>query len=99
MLYGWLLTDTRPYPFFTRRITYNIYIYVYVYVNIHIHIYETCSIKEFLQLLRRSESNPQPSESHVPGVWYLATTCAIFAVSPVVSRGYMTTFLDANTRS
>ena len=30
----------------------NIYIYVYVYVNIYIHIYETCSIKEILQLLR-----------------------------------------------
>ena len=29
-----------------------IYIYVYVYVNIYIHIYETCSIKEILQLLR-----------------------------------------------
>ena len=29
-----------------------IYIYVYVYVNIYIHIYETCSIKEILQLVR-----------------------------------------------
>ena len=23
--YGWLLADTRPYPFFTKRITYNIW--------------------------------------------------------------------------
>ena len=58
-----------------------VYLYVYVHVHIHIHIYETCSIKEILQLLRRSESNAQPLDRHVPGVWYLATTCAIFAVS------------------
>ena len=62
-----------------------VYVYVHVHVHIHIHIYETCSIKEILQLLRRSESSPQPLDGpldrHVPGVWYLATTCAIFAVS------------------
>ena len=58
-----------------------VYVYIYVHVHIHIHIYETCSIKEILQLLRRSESNPQPLDRQVPGVWYLATTCAIFAVS------------------
>ena len=55
--------------------------YMYMYMYMYIHIYETCSIKEILQLLRWSESNPQPLDRHVPGVWYLATTCAIFVVS------------------